>query len=64
LASLPSIAVTDEELRELQHGRTIAGAAGPASELAAVTAGGELVAILAERGPGRLSAVRNFTQPG
>ncbi len=68
LASLPAVAVSEDELRKLQHGRAVRG--GPlrtpgtgGGEFAAFDERGELVAILAERRPGELWPVRNFTQP-
>lgn len=68
VASLPSLAVSDDELRELQHGRAFRRDGNGAREsksgdVAAFDQRGELAAILAERRPGEWSPVRNFTQP-
>jgi tRNA pseudouridine55 synthase len=68
LASLPSLAVSDDELRELQHGRSIRREGSSArvpknGEVAAFDQHGDLVAILAERRSGEWWPVRNFTQP-
>jgi tRNA pseudouridine55 synthase len=70
VGSLPSLTVTPFELRELQHGRTIAeggrladGQHQPDGEVAAFDANQNLVALLRARPDGLLSASRNFTQP-
>jgi tRNA pseudouridine55 synthase len=62
-AGLPSLVVDAGQLGELQHGRFIAAAGASCGEIAAYDAGGNLVAILAQRQPGLLGPVRNFTQP-
>jgi tRNA pseudouridine55 synthase len=68
LAGLPSLAVTEAEIAELRHGRPVRMTAlgerlceGAAEEIAALDSAGNLVAILAERHPGLLFPVRNFT---
>jgi tRNA pseudouridine55 synthase len=62
-AALPSLTVDAAQLAELQHGRLIAGPPeAPGGEIAAYEECGNLVAILIERSPGLLGAVRNFTQ--
>jgi tRNA pseudouridine55 synthase len=68
VSDLPSIDLSPAELAEIRHGRPIAlradgcvHAAKPqAAELAAVDAGGELVAILFEKRPGELWPAMNF----
>ncbi|HYO24259.1 MAG TPA: hypothetical protein VEQ85_04855, partial [Lacipirellulaceae bacterium] len=64
LCGLPAIRLSAAELRELQHGRFITRAAGIApGEMAAYDPQGKLAAIIRQRTPGTLGAVRNFTQP-
>jgi tRNA pseudouridine55 synthase len=61
-AAMPALTVDAAQLGELQHGRLIAAPPdAPSGEIAAYERG-SLVAILIERRPGLLGAVRNFTQ--
>jgi tRNA pseudouridine55 synthase len=70
LDGLHSLIVTESEVAELRHGRPVRMFAlgqrlrdVAAKETAALDGAGNLVAILAERHPGLLFPVRNFTQP-
>lgn len=70
LAGLPALIVTVAEVAELRHGRPVRRAAlaerlgdVATEEIAALDGAGNLAAILAERHPGLLFPVRNFTQP-
>lgn len=78
VAGLPRIKLSDDELIEIGHGRTITGDCpnfcvakmglspleSSSAEIAAVDAHGRLVAILAPRGKNRVGAVRNFPREG
>ena len=71
-AGLPSITVTSDELRELQHGRVIAFDNGTLDDTSLVatlesrlsTPAETWSPCVAERRPGQLTPTRNFTQPG
>jgi tRNA pseudouridine55 synthase len=63
VTELPRVELDDAKLNEIRHGRSISlsGSAGAASpEWAAVTATGELAAILREKRPGELWPRRNL----
>ena len=60
--SLPSVTISEGELDEIRHGRSIARPRSPAEgdEFAAIGPSGELVAILAARGADLLGPTKNF----
>jgi tRNA pseudouridine55 synthase len=63
VTELPKVELDDAQLNEIRHGRSISfgGSAGASSpEWAAVTATGELAAILREKRPGELWPRRNL----
>jgi tRNA pseudouridine55 synthase len=62
--ALPRLTLSADEVARIRNGRTISRQAlpGGAEEIAAVEAGGRLVAILSRRGPGLLGPLRNLPQ--
>jgi tRNA pseudouridine55 synthase len=69
VAHLPQLRLDDLQLAELRHGRRISAEAllgtsvvPPEAVYAAVGTGGELVALVAEKRPGWLGPVCNFSQ--
>ena len=61
--SLPRVELSTSEIVSVRQGLTIAKETAPADarEIAALDAGGRLVAILTRRGPGLLGPLRNLT---
>jgi hypothetical protein len=65
LAALPVRELTAAEVSRVGQGLFIPGAApNETPEIAAVDAGGRLVAILVPRGNAQWGAAKNFLQPG
>ena len=61
VAQLPRLSLSPAEIEEVSHGRLIDRTiASGASEIAAVSTTGDLIAILTPRGPDQLGAVRCF----
>ena len=67
VATLPRIALSDDQLTEIRHGRTIRyyrkelqSTVEPGTEIVAVDSQGRLAAILTSRGQDQLGPVRNF----